>query len=444
MKKLLLVILLLLPFNAFAQGKYETIHNLKVNEQIPAKIIKTDYYRIDPVVESNGFLNIYTIKSDFGDYKATGNLSLLIVIRELYALNELKNLSKSKVFIEAAANSASGSIESMFHVATKPVETVKGIPGGVSRLFGRTKDTADVVYEGGKGVAGETASYVTGSDNEKGTEGEDGKNIGETAVDTTGKATDWYFGVSAGQRKWAKKLGVDPYTRNELLQNALREVAKIDRAGNFAVRFAPIPRIPGSKYVNLANDAIWNLSYKELLEQNIVKLTEIGISKQTIEKFLTNEAYSPLMQTILIEAVIQLENVKGRNILIELATTKETEDFARFYLETVVLMTWFDSQKEKLSEIRSFGELPYFIDQNNRLILLLPVDYLFWTKELAGLAKNMTSNIKKDNKGEKDALFLGDLSPLSETGMKNLGWNVEDELNERTKQFRDKYLGVVE
>jgi len=444
MNKLLLIILLFLPFNVFAQEKYETIYNLKANEQLPAKIIRTDYYQINTVVESNGFLNIYTIKSDFGDYKATGNLSLLIVIRELYALNELKNLSKSKVFIEAAAKSATGSIDSMFHIATKPVETVKGIPGGVSRLFGRTKDTAEVVYEGSKDVAGETASYVTGSDNEKGTEGEDEKNLGETAVDTTSKAADYYFGVSAGQRKWAQKLGVDPYTRNELLQKALREVAKIDRAGNFAVRFAPIPRIPGSKYVNLANDAIWNLSYKELLEQNIEKLTAIGISEQTIEKFLANEAYSPLMQTYLIEAVIQLENVKDRNILIELATTKETEDFARFYLETVILMTWFDSQKEKLSEIRSFGELPYFIDQKIRLILLLPVDYLFWTKELAGMAADMTSNIIKDKKGEKDAIFLGDISPLSETGMKNLGWIVEDELNERTKQFRDKYLGVIE
>jgi len=444
MNKLLLVILLLLPFNAFAQEKYEKIHDLKANEQLPAKIIRTDYYQIDPVVKSNGFLNIYTIKSDFGDYKATGNLSLLIVIRELYALNELKNLSKSKVFVEAAANSATGSIESMFHIATKPVETVKGVPGGVSRLFKRSKDTAGTVYEGSKDAAGEAAGYVTGSDDEKGAEGEDGKNLGETAVDTTGKAADWFFGVSAGQRKWAKKLGVDPYTRNELLQNALREVAKIDRAGNFTVRFAPIPRIPGSTYVNMANDAIWNLSYEELLEQNVEKLTELGISEASIKKFLENQSFSPLMQTYLIGAVLQLENVKDRNILIELATTKETEDFARFYLETVILMTWFDSQKEKLSEIRSFGELPYFIDQKNRLILFMPVDYLFWTKELAGMAADMTSNIIKGNKGEKDAIFLGDISPLSETGMKNLGWVVEDELNERTKQFRDKYLGVIE
>jgi len=444
MNKLLLIILLLLPFNVFAQEKYEKIHNLKANEQLPAKIIRTDYYQIDPVVKSNGFLNIYTIKSDFGDYKATGNLSLLVLIRELYALNELKNLSKSKVFIEAAANSATGSIESMFHIATKPVETVKGVPGGVSRLFKRSKDTAGTVYEGSKDAAGEAAGYVTGSDDEKGAEGEDGKNLGETAVDTTGKAADWFFGVSAGQRKWAKKLGVDPYTRNELLQNALREVAKIDRAGNFAVRFAPIPRIPGSTYVNMANDAIWNLSYEELLEQNVEKLTELGISEASIKKFLENQSFSPLMQTYLIGAVLQLENVNNRNILIDLATTKETEDFARFYLETVILMTWFDSQKEKLDEVSSFGELPYFIDQKNRLILLMPVDYLFWTKELAGMAADMTSNLKKDNKSEKDAFFLGDISPLAETGMKNLGWVVEDELNERTKQFRDKYLGVIE
>ena len=445
MIRLLLITLILLPFNSFAQKKYEEIHNLKVNTQIPAKIIRTDYYKIDPVVGSNGFLNIYTVQSDFGEYEAIGNLSLLIVLRELYALNELKNLSKSQVFIEAAANSATGSVESMFHVATNPVDTVKGIPGGVSRLFNRTTDTAEVVYEGSKDVAGDAASYVTGSENEKkDAEGQDEKNLGETTVETTEKAADWYFGVSAGQRKWAKKLGVDPYTKNELLQNALREVAKIDSAGNFAVRIAPIPRIPGSKYINVANDAIWNLSYQELLEQNVQKLVDLGIDKKTIEKFLTNQSYSPIMQTYLIAAVLQLENVENRSLLIELAITKETEDFARFYLETVVLMTWFDSQKEKISEIGSFVEMPYFIDQKGRLILLLPVDYLFWTKELAERAAVMTGSIKEENKGEKDALFLGDLSPLSEAGMEKLGWVVEDELNERTKQFRDKYLGVIE
>ncbi len=444
MNKYIILFILLLPFNVLAAGGYEKIHDLKASEQLPAKILKTDYYQIAPIVKSNGFLNIYTIKSEFGDYQATGNLSLLVLLRELYALQELKNLSKTKVFAEAAANSATGSVEAMFHVATNPVETVKGVPGGVSRLFKRSKDTAGAVYDGGKDVAGEAADYVTGSDGEKGAEGEDDKNLGETAVDTTGKAADWYFGVTAGQRKWAKKLGVDPYTSNELLQNALREVSKIDRAGSFAVRLAPIPRIPGSNYVSLANNAIWNLSYEELLEQNVVKLTELGISEATIKDFLENQSFSPLMQTYLIAAILQLENVKNRNILIELASTKDTEDFARFYLETVVLMTWFDSQKEKLSEVNSFGETPYSIDKKNRLILILPVDYLFWTEELAVMATKMTSKVNKENKGEKVAIFLGDISPLSETGMKNLGWNVEDELNERTKQFRDKYLNVIE
>ena len=200
--KYILLLILIIPFNLQAETEYEEIHNLKVNTQVPAKIIKTDYYQIDPVVKSNGFLNIYTVKSEFGEYEAIGNLSLLVVIRELYALNELKNLSKTQVFIEAAAGSAAGSIESMFHVATNPVETVKGIPGGVSRLFNRTKDTAGAVYEGSKNVAGEAADYVTGNDENKETGSEEDKNLGETAVDTTGKAADWYFGVSSGQRKW--------------------------------------------------------------------------------------------------------------------------------------------------------------------------------------------------------------------------------------------------
>jgi len=135
MNKYIILFILLLPFNVLAAGGYEKIHDLKASEQLPAKILKTDYYQIAPIVKSNGFLNIYTIKSEFGDYQATGNLSLLVLLRELYALQELKNLSKTKVFAEAAANSATGSVEAMFHVATNPVETVKGVPGGGKQAF---------------------------------------------------------------------------------------------------------------------------------------------------------------------------------------------------------------------------------------------------------------------------------------------------------------------
>ena len=288
--KYIFLLVLILPLSLEAAQEFEKIYDLKVNTQVPAKIIKTDYYQINKIVKSNGFLNIYSVTSDFGDYSATGNLSLLVLLRELYALQELKNLSKTQVFVEAAAASAAGSVEAMFNVATKPVETVKGIPGGVGRLFNRGKDTADTVYEGGKDVAGDAADYVSGNEKEeKEDSGGDSDSSKTSSSDTTEKATDWYFGISSSQRKWAQKLGVDPYTNNELLQNALREVAKIDRAGSFAVKVAPIPRIPGSRYVGIANDAIWNLSYKELLEQNIEKLTSLGISEESIEKFLSNQ-----------------------------------------------------------------------------------------------------------------------------------------------------------
>ena len=41
---------------------------------------------------------------------------------------------------------------------------------------------------------------------------------------------------------------------------------------------------------------------------------------------------------------------------------------------------------------------------------------------------------------QRDGIAIG----CPRTGHVVLGWIVEDELNERTKQFRDKYLGVIE
>ena len=49
--------------------------------------------------------------------------------------------------------------------------------------------------------------------------------------------------------------------------------------------------------------------------------TELGISEATIKDFLENQSFSPLMQTYLIAAILQLENVNSQG---------ELQPFVRF------------------------------------------------------------------------------------------------------------------
>ena len=48
--------------------------------------------------------------------------------------------------------------------------------------------------------------------------------------------------MNGAARRWAQKLGVDPYTNKPVLHDALVSIGKIDAAGSLAVKVAvPIP-----------------------------------------------------------------------------------------------------------------------------------------------------------------------------------------------------------
>ena len=79
-------------------------------------------------------------------------------------LAELDDLSKTEVFISAAAEAGVGQIKTLAQFASNPVETVKGIPSGIGRMFTRFKrQTEDAV---------DTAQEMVADDEEEGTEGE--------------------------------------------------------------------------------------------------------------------------------------------------------------------------------------------------------------------------------------------------------------------------------
>ncbi len=145
---------------------------------------------------------------------------LRIRIGEINALAELDELSQTEVFIKAAADAGVGQLKSIKQFATHPVETVVGIPSGIGRMFKRYLRQASE-------VVGATKEIVDDADQTNG-EKEDDSN---SAVDLTER----FFGVSGAERAWARKLGTDPYSTNETLRAAIKEVAWAERLGRFGI-----------------------------------------------------------------------------------------------------------------------------------------------------------------------------------------------------------------
>jgi len=159
-------------------------------------------HSVRPLADNDGLNNTYFVDVPGGVEEVSGTAALLTRIREIYALDYLRGLSKSDEFRKAFAKSAEAKVESVAGIVRDPIGTIKNVPKGASRFFGRV----------GEGLKG-------------------GKSEGERGSPLAGVT-----GVNKAKAQLAAKLGISPYTTNEELQRELTSTAKAMAGGGLLVR----------------------------------------------------------------------------------------------------------------------------------------------------------------------------------------------------------------
>ena len=186
---------------------FEAVAELSASEILPPALLKDDHHVVEERVRNDGYLNYYTIKSDYGEFEAISTAMLTTRVGEINALSELDELSKTEVFAKAAADAGMRQVRTLQAFATHPVDTVKGIPAGIGRMFKRFGRQAGEAVDA-------TQEFVAGDDEESSDGEGDKDDDSNVAVDLTAS----YLGVDKAQRDWSRKLGTDPYSSNEVLR----------------------------------------------------------------------------------------------------------------------------------------------------------------------------------------------------------------------------------
>src|SRR6516165_3571613 len=122
---------------ASATTKFEIPPTLPAQMLAPASLLSGNGFHVDREVPTDGLLAHFTIHSDVGTFKATALEMLRIRVAEIPAIIQLTKTSKTQVFAEAAASNAVAPVHAAQQMVTHPVDTVKGLPSGVGRFFGR-------------------------------------------------------------------------------------------------------------------------------------------------------------------------------------------------------------------------------------------------------------------------------------------------------------------
>jgi len=393
------------------ENRFEETADLRAAEVLPPELLRGKHHAVDDRIRNDGYLNYYTIRSDFGEFEAASTAMLRTRIGEINALAELDELSKTEVFAKAAADAGMKQVRTLKAFAEKPVETVKGIPAGIGRMFYRFKRQAGDAYDA-------TREFV--ADDDEAVERDDGEKD-----DDSNKAvelTESYLGVDKAHRAWSRKLGTDPYSSNKVLHDAIKEVAWAERLGRIGMGFAGVPKIPGADIIGDVNEAVWGKDRYELRDLNQARLVATGADDALIEQYLDNPRMTPTQQTLYTAAIAELADVAGRDGMLRQALLPDTEAELGFLIRSAMLLAWYNINREPIESVNTNAVLPAGVINNGTIVVLAPVDHMYWTDTIAEAAADF-ANVA-DREQHLEAWLLGSASDRCRAELEALGFTV--------------------
>jgi len=190
---------------AAAPVEFENGGLLPTAEFLPEEYLSSSFHRVLPEVTSDGLNLTYKIESPSGYFSVQGTPFAKERIREIGAIAKLSEIRKSDVFVDALKKAGASKLKTVGGILQDPVGTVRSLPKGASRFFNSL----------GESLSGE-------------------KSKSEDA------AYEEFLGASKAKREMAVKMGIDPYSTNEGLQEAMDDVAWAAAAGGLVLNVATI------------------------------------------------------------------------------------------------------------------------------------------------------------------------------------------------------------
>jgi len=338
-----------LRHTAVAWQTYDTPPTLTA-ASLAGRSVNGPHYQVTDPVRTEQYFHEFTIASTYGSFEAIGRSQLTVRIQEIQALAALDDVSKTEVFLTAAGNSIVKVGQGAAAAVKDPAATAKNLGAGIKRFgvnLGRRTERAVSSSESGDSGGGASS------------------------------AANSVLGVNAAMRRWAQKVGADPYTTNHVLRKALEDVARVDAAGSIATKVAvPVPGVVG--LTASVGEIVWGKDPEEVRKINEAGLRKMGVSDQVAKSLFVNPSFTLTYQTRLIAA---LGTVKARGVddYVRTAAEAKNEREALFFVESAEMLQR-RNEREAVSAVLTDSRA-LVAGSGPRASALLPLDWLPWTAD---------------------------------------------------------------
>ena len=408
---------LLIAVSAYSKNDhFEDPPALQASDVLPDTLLEGPYHKIHDDVPVIRYGYQFTLDTNHGEMIVWSKALLHARVRELAAIEKLNDVSQTQAFITSITEAAKNPIMGSWKIATKPVSTLKGLPSGASRYlkgsFYRIKKTRSDISE--------TAAEMTKKKDEKEKKEKSVDSISKQATKATSDASKEHLGFNKAKRAWAKRMKVDPYSENEVLQKALERIAWATSLGSFAADVS-IPSYAPLNYANEVQNLVWETPPIELERQNGERLRIAGIDEQIINDFHDHPHYKITTKTAIALTIEKLEGVKGLSLLLEVVLAANDKYEATMMINLSAILSNYHELQTPLERIEIKRGMIAAIDQNDTLILPVAIEYLHWTPLAQEIADDDT--LKSEH---RELWITGRVSPNSLEQLTNRGWETSE------------------
>jgi hypothetical protein len=378
---------------------FETTQVFKATDVLPVDVIMGAHHSVDNQVLNDGYLNVYTLHSSYGDLKVVSKAMLYKRIQEISAIAKIEEISGLKEFGGGVAEKGKDVVMGAVNLVTSPIDTVSQAVTGVGKLFKR---------------AGENVLEQSRSD----------------AEDNRFKSV---IGFSKTKRDYAYDMNVDVYSRNPLLQDALDNLTWSGYSGNMAMSLVvsvftgPITTATGT--TNLLNKVFRDTAPADLRILNRKKLADIGVSASLIDRYITNPVFTPREQTVIVDALERMNTTTNREAFIRFAIPTDDPDVAFFRQRQAEMYSNYSERIMPVTRFVNLGRFVAGVTREQDLVICFPMDHLLWTQDIARVAELL--NREADALGgirNKKMILGGTVSSLAQTKINELGWEIAESM----------------
>ncbi len=376
-----------------------------------------DFHVLDPV-QGDGLMNRFVLESRFGTFSAYGRQALAVRVQEVAALHELARTSDIAIAAGGVVQGAESEVKTAAGVVTHPIETVAGIPKGIAHLFGGYRARGEEAAADAKKDL--SAARAGGADGVGGGEG-----VAHAAGQGAHAAKSYaerYLGVTAAERDYYRKLGVDPYTDNQVLRDTVRHDARIRAGAGFGMKFVGIPGIPGIGLTQRAVDAIYKEDPAVTRRRTRAMLAGYGLTAAETDAFLNAPLLSPTRQVLLLADAEALAGVAGRGELFRHALGLTAPEEVQVYLASAAILVKAHAS-EPVAALVSGLRLPAALRADGRLVVCGAFESIYWTADVAQLEAQLEADLPAQPQPVARELWVaGTLSDRARAALASRGW----------------------